>query len=177
MIFTETAIAGAFLIEVERREDERGFFARSFCENEFRAHGLEPRVAQCNISWNGAAGTLRGLHYQAAPHGETKIVRCTNGGIWDVILDLRPESATYRQWTGVDLTDENRRAIYIPHGVAHGFITRTDDAEVLYMMGEAYVEGAARGVVWNDPAFAIQWPVEPVVISERDRSYPRWTLS
>ena len=174
MIFTETAIAGAFVIDLERREDDRGFFARSFCEDEFRAHGLEPRVAQCNVSWNRVRGTLRGLHYQAAPHEETKIVRCTRGAIWDVVVDLRRDSNTYRQWTGVDLTDENRRALYIPHGLAHGFITRTDDAEVLYMMGSSYMEGAARGALWNDAAFAIEWPVEPVVISERDRSYPQW---
>ncbi len=177
VIFTETLIVGAFLIDLERREDERGFFARTFCENEFRANGLEPRIAQCNISWNRAAGTLRGLHYQAAPHEETKIVRCTSGGIWDVVVDLRPDSSTYGQWTGVELTSENRRALYIPRGLAHGFITRTDDAEVLYMMGETYVEGAARGIAWDDPAFAIQWPIAPAVISGRDRSYPPWPVS
>lgn len=177
MIFTETPIAGAFLIDLERHEDERGFFARTFCESEFRVHGLEPRIAQCNISWNRAAGTLRGLHYQTAPHEETKIVRSTSGSIWDVVVDLRPDSPTYRQWTGVDLTNENRRALYIPRGLAHGFITRSDDAEVLYMMGDIYVEAAARGIAWDDPAFAIQWPVAPVVISERDRSYPPWPVS
>jgi dTDP-4-dehydrorhamnose 3,5-epimerase len=176
MIFTETAIAGAFVIDVQRREDDRGFFARTFCENELRARGLDTRVAQCNISWNRARGTLRGLHYQEAPHEETKIVRCTRGAIWDVIVDLRRDSKTYRQWTGVDLTAGNRRALYIPHGLAHGFITRVDDAEVLYMMGETYVEGAARGLAWNDPAFAISWPIEPAVISERDRGYPQWLI-
>jgi dTDP-4-dehydrorhamnose 3,5-epimerase len=174
MIFTETPIAGAFTIDVERRDDERGFFARTFCEDELRERGLDSHVAQCNISWNRYKGTLRGLHYQAAPHEEIKIVRCTRGAIWDVILDLRSESKTHLQWTAVDLTVDNRRALYIPRGLAHGFITRTDDAEVLYMMGSPYVEGTARGVAWNDPAFGIQWPLEPVVISDRDRSYPRW---
>jgi dTDP-4-dehydrorhamnose 3,5-epimerase len=174
VIFTETPIPGAFVIDTERREDERGFFARTFCEDELRERGLESSVAQCNISWNRVKGTLRGLHYQAAPHEETKIVRCTRGAIWDVVVDLRSESKTYLQWTSVELTDDNRRSLYIPRGLAHGFITRTDDAEVLYMMGTSYAEGTARGVAWNDPAFAIQWPIEPVVISGRDQSYPRW---
>ena len=176
MIFNETPIAGAYVIDVERREDDRGFFARTFCEDEMRAHGLNPRVVQCNVSWNRKRGTLRGMHYQAAPHEETKIVRCPRGAIWDVIADLRPESKTYRQWTAVELTGDNARALYIPHGVAHGFITLTDDAEVHYLMGEAFVPDASRGIAWNDPAFGIEWPMEPVVISERDRGYPRWTL-
>jgi len=174
LIFTETPIAGVLVIDVERHDDDRGFFARTFCEDELRAGGLEPHVAQCSISWNRLRGTLRGLHYQAPPHAETKIVRCTRGAIWDVVVDLRSDSATCRQWTGVELTGENRRALYIPAGLAHGFLTRTDDSEVLYMMSTTYVAGAARGVAWDDPAFAIQWPFEPVVISERDRSHPRW---
>lgn len=175
MIFTETPIAGAFTIDVERHEDDRGFFARTFCEDELRALGLESRVAQCNVSWNRSRGTLRGLHYQAAPHQETKIVRCTRGAIWDVIVDLRAGSTTQVQWTAVELSAENRRSLYIAAGLAHGFITKTDDAEVLYMMGTAYVPGAARGVAWDDPAFGIRWPFEPVVISDRDRGYARWT--
>jgi len=175
MIFTAAAVAGAFLIDIDRKEDDRGFFARTFCENEFSALGMKGTIAQCNVSWNRVRGTLRGLHYQAAPHEETKIVRCTRGAIWDVMVDLRGDSATYSQWTGIELTADNRRASYLPRGVAHGFITLTDDAEVLYMMGTAYAEGAARGVPWDDPAFAIQWPIDPVVISDRDRSYPRWT--
>lgn len=174
MIFTETPIAGAFAIDVERREDERGFFARTFCEEELRGHGLNPKVVQCNLSWNRARGTLRGMHYQAAPHEETKIVSCTRGAAWDVIVDLRPQSQTYRRWTALELTADNRRSIYIPHGIAHGFITLTDDVEMHYMMGAAYVAEGARGVGWDDPAFAIAWPLEPAVISDRDRNYPRW---
>jgi dTDP-4-dehydrorhamnose 3,5-epimerase len=177
VIFTETAIGGAFLIDVERREDERGFFARTFCEDSVEKQGLEGHIAQSSVSWNRVRGTLRGLHYQVAPHEETKVVRCTRGAIWDVVADLRSDSKTYRQWLGIELTDENRRALYVPRGVAHGFITLTDDAEVLYMMGEKYTADAARGVAWDDPAFAIRWPIEPVVISERDRNYPRWSLS
>lgn len=174
MILTETPIAGAFILDIEPLEDERGFFARTFCEDELRARGLEAHVAQCNVSWNRVRGTLRGLHYQSAPHEETKIVRCTRGGIWDVIADLRTDSKTYRQWTAVELDHENRRALYVPRGVAHGFITTSDDTEVLYMMSSRYVETAARGVPWDDPAFSIQWPIAPVVISQRDRNYPRW---
>jgi dTDP-4-dehydrorhamnose 3,5-epimerase len=171
LIFTETSVAGAYLIDVERRDDERGFFARTYCEDELRARGLDANVPQCNISWNRQRGTLRGLHYQAAPHEETKIVRCTRGAIWDVVVDLRAESSTYLQWTAASLTDDNRRALYIPRGVAHGFITLTDDAEVLYMMGASFVAEAARGVRWDDPAIAIRWPIVPVVISEKDRGY------
>jgi dTDP-4-dehydrorhamnose 3,5-epimerase len=166
--FTETAVAGAFVIDVEPAEDERGLFARTFCEEELRAHGLEAHVAQCSISWNRARGTLRGLHYQAAPHEETKIVRCTRGAIWDVVADIRT-----RQWIAVELTAENRRALYIPRGAAHGFITLMDDSEVLYMMDAPYAPGAGRGIAWDDPAFSIAWPLQPAVISERDRNYPR----
>jgi dTDP-4-dehydrorhamnose 3,5-epimerase len=177
VIFTESLIRGACAIDVERREDDRGFFARTFSESEFRGQGLETGVFQCSVSWNRLRGTLRGLHYQEAPHEETKIVRCTRGAIWDVIVDLRRYSESYCHWERFELTDQNRRALYIPRGVAHGFITLTDDAEVLYMMSEAYVEEAARGVAWDDPAFAISWPTEPIVISERDREFPRWPLS
>lgn len=169
MIFTPAELDGAYVIEVEPKVDERGFFARAFCEEEMRAHGLEPHIAQCNISWNEKRGTMRGLHYQAAPHEETKIVRCTRGAIWDVIVDLRS-----KRWMGIELNEDNRRMLYIPRGFAHGFITLTDGAEVFYWMGDAYVPGSARGVAWNDPAFGIRWPVEPVVISEEDRNHPRW---
>ncbi|HEX2123212.1 MAG TPA: dTDP-4-dehydrorhamnose 3,5-epimerase [Thermoanaerobaculia bacterium] len=175
MIFTETELAGAFVIDVEPLADERGFFARTFCEDELRARGLDAHIAQCNLSWNRARGTLRGLHYQAAPNEETKIVRCTRGAIWDVIVDLRPDSATHNRWFAVTLTADNRKMLYVPRGFAHGFITLADDTEVFYEMGTAYVAGAARGVPWNDPAFAIEWPIAPAVISERDRSYERWT--
>lgn len=177
MIFTETSIPGAVIVDLEKHEDDRGFFARAYCEDEFRAHGLNGRIAQCNLSWNRVQGTLRGLHYQDAPFEETKVVRCTRGAIWDVVVDLRADSATYRRWAGVELSAENRRALYVPSGLAHGFITSEDDSEVLYMMGSPYVAEAARGVAWDDPAFAIQWPAKPVVMSERDRRYARWSLS
>jgi dTDP-4-dehydrorhamnose 3,5-epimerase len=167
--FTETPVAGAFVIDVEPLEDDRGFFARTFDEDELRTRGLESDVVQCSFSWNRVRGTLRGLHYQAAPHEETKIVRCTRGAIWDVIVDVQT-----RQWTAIELTTDNRRALYIPRGVAHGFVTLTDDTEVLYMMGARYVPDAARGIAWDDPAFAIEWPLQPAVISDRDRKYPRW---
>jgi dTDP-4-dehydrorhamnose 3,5-epimerase len=174
LILTETPLAGAFLMDIERHEDERGFFARTFCGDELRTRGLEPDVAQCSVSYNVARGTLRGLHYQDPPHEEVKIVRCTRGAIWDVIVDLRRHSTTYRRWTGIDLTADNRRALYIPRGLAHGFITLCDDAEVFYMMGNPYVAGAARGIRWDDPAFAIDWPIAPAVMSDRDRTYAAW---
>ncbi len=176
MILTETSIAGAFLLDVERHEDERGFFARTYCQDELRAHGLACDVVQCSISFNHVRGTLRGLHYQDAPHEETKIVRCTRGAIWDVVVDLRRDSGTYRRWTAVELTAGNRRALYIPPGLAHGFITLSDDSEVFYMMGTTYVAEAARGVRWDDPAFGITWPMAPVMMSDRDRSYAEWKL-
>jgi len=174
LILTETLLAGAFVLDVERLEDERGFFARTFCGDELRAQGLESNVAQCSVSFNRARGTLRGLHYQDAPHEEVKIVRCTRGAIWDVVVDLRRHSDTYRRWTAIELTADNRRAFYIPRGMAHGFITLSDDSEVFYMMGNPYVAGAARGIRWDDPAFAIDWPIAPAVMSDRDRTYAPW---
>ena len=174
MIFTPAELPGVFLIDVERREDERGFFARTWDGDELRAHGLDPAIVQCSISYNARRATLRGMHLQRAPHEETKLVRCTAGAIHDVLVDLRPSSPTYRQWIGVDLTAENRRTLYVPRGVAHGFVTLTDASEVLYMIGTGYVAEAAGGVRWNDLAFAIRWPVEPEVISERDRTWPDW---
>jgi dTDP-4-dehydrorhamnose 3,5-epimerase len=174
VIFTEMAVAGAFVIDAERREDERGFFARTFCQEEFRAHGLEPLIAQCSVSWNRRKGTLRGMHYQAAPHEETKVVRCTHGAIWDVVADLRPHSPTYLRWAAAELSATNHKQLYIPRGLAHGFVTLEDHTEVFYEMGTAYVADAARGVAWDDPILAIAWPVTPTVIGQRDRELPRW---
>ncbi len=176
MILTATPLAGAFILDIERLEDERGFFARTYCGDELRARGLESDVAQCSVSVNHTRGTLRGLHYQEEPHQEIKIVRCTRGAIWDVVVDLRRDSHTYRGWTAIDLTSDNHRALYSPRGLAHGFITLTDHAEVFYMIGTTYVPGAARGVRWDDPAFAIAWPIAPTVMSDRDRTYAPWEL-
>jgi dTDP-4-dehydrorhamnose 3,5-epimerase len=168
--FRETELPGVWVIELERLEDERGFFARSFCRREFERHGLSPDVEQCNISFNRHRGTLRGLHYQAPPHDEDKLVRCTMGAVWDVAVDLRPGSPTFRSWVGQTLSAASRTMLYIPKGLAHGFITLTDDAEVFYQMSEAYHPESAGGFPWNDPAFAIDWPEVPRVISDRDRS-------
>jgi len=172
MRFTETKVAGAFLIEPEPIADERGFFARTFCQDEFRAHGLNPCVAQANVSFNHRRGTLRGMHHQQAPHQEAKLVRCIQGAIWDGVVDLRPGSPSYRDWFGVELTAGNRVMLYVPEGCAHGFLTLTDATEVAYQMSAPYVAEAARGVRYDDPAFGIQWPGEVVVINERDRGYP-----
>lgn len=172
MKFIETKLKGACIIEPERLEDERGFFARSFCQNEFEAHGLNPRVVQCNISYNKREGTLRGMHYQVAPMAEAKLVRCTRGAIYDVIIDLRPESPTYCQWAPVELTADNRGMLYIPEGFAHGFQTLEDDTEVLYQMSEFYTPDCVRGVRWDDPAFGIEWPLNTKIISEKDKNYP-----
>jgi dTDP-4-dehydrorhamnose 3,5-epimerase len=168
MRFAETSLAGAFVIEPERREDERGYFARVFCEREFSAHGLETRFVQCSSSYNRTKGTLRGMHYQAPPHEEAKTVRCTRGAIYDVILDLRPGSSTYRNWFGIELSADNGRVLYVPKGFAHGFQTLIDDSEVFYQISQFYVPGAARSERWDDPAFAIRWPLTPSVMSPRD---------
>jgi dTDP-4-dehydrorhamnose 3,5-epimerase len=172
MRFTETKVAGAFLIEPEPIADERGFFARTWCREEFADHGLTGELAQANISFNHRQGTLRGLHYQAAPHAEAKLVRSTRGAIWDLALDLRRDSPTYLAWFGAELSDANRQMLYVPEGCAHGFLTLTDDAEVAYQMSAPYAPEAARGVRFDDPAFGIEWPGEVVVINQRDRSYP-----
>jgi len=172
LIFTETSLKGAYVIEPERREDDRGFFARTFCEKEFAEHGLETRVAQCNISFNRRKGTLRGMHYQAAPFEEAKLVRCTMGAIFDAIIDLRPASATFKKSFGVELTALNRRILYIPRDFAHGFQTLADDTEVFYQMAQIYSAEHARGVRWNDPAFGISWPPDERTINERDKNYP-----
>lgn len=174
MIFTETALAGAFLIEPERLEDDRGFFARSFCTEEFAAHGLDPRCAQCNISYNARRGTLRGMHYQRAPHEEAKVVRCTAGAIHDVIVDLRRESPTFGKHIAMTLTQEARNMLFVPAGFAHGFQTLTDGAEVFYQMSTHYVPGAGAGLRYDDPALAIRWPEPVTAISDRDLEYPRF---
>lgn len=172
MKLIETSLQGAFIVEIDRIEDERGFFARTFCAEEFAAHGLAPCVAQCNVSFNARRDTLRGLHFQALPHEEDKLVRCTRGALWDVMVDLRAGSSTYTKWFSAELSADNRRAVYIPKGFAHGFKTLTDDSEVLYQMSTPYVSGARRGVRWNDPALAVEWPGGTPILSERDASYP-----
>jgi dTDP-4-dehydrorhamnose 3,5-epimerase len=176
MKFTETKIFGAYLIEIEPMVDERGFFARSFCTNEFQQQGLESNFVQCSISFTSQLGTIRGMHYQIAPDTETKLVRCTRGAIYDVILDLRPESPTFRQWVAVELTADNHQMFYIPLGCAHGFQTLANDTEVFYQMAGIYIPDAARGVRWNDPAFGIEMPLTVSVIKERDRDYPDFNL-
>lgn len=177
MVFVETKLPGVYIIEVEKREDERGFFARTFCPQEFEAHGLNPRVAQCSISFNKKKGTLRGMHYQVAPFAETKLVRCTSGAIYDVAVDLRPDSLTHKQWVAVELTEDNRRAIYIPPGCAHGFQTLVDDTEVYYQISELYHPEASTGVRWDDPAFGVEWPIlQGPILSERDRSYADYSF-
>jgi dTDP-4-dehydrorhamnose 3,5-epimerase len=175
MKFTSVPLGGAHLVELEPVADERGFFARSWCAEEFRSYGLNPALAQCSLSFNKRKGTLRGMHYQAEPHAEVKLVRCTSGVIYDVILDLRPASPTYCKWFAIELTAANRRMLYIPAGIAHGFQTLADDTEVFYQMSVNYHPESARGVRWNDPLFAIEWPVRDLIISERDRSFPDHT--
>jgi dTDP-4-dehydrorhamnose 3,5-epimerase len=171
MHFTETKLKGAFILEPEFLKDERGFFARTWCRHEFEAHGLTTIFVQGNISFNHKRGTLRGMHYQVEPHAEAKLVRCTMGAIYDVILDLRPDSATFKQWLAVELTAENRRLLFIPPGLAHGFQTLEDNTEVLYQMSEDYHPECARGVRWDDKIFGIKWPIECKTISINDNAY------
>lgn len=171
MIYRETGLPGALVIDPERIEDERGFFARTWCREEFERRGLKNGIAQCSVSFNRRRGTVRGVHYQAAPHEEVKLVRCTRGAIFDVIVDLRAGSPTYRRWFGVELNDENRLLLYVPEGFAHGFQTLVDNAEVFYQITPEYAPQAARGVRWDDPALGIHWPLEATVISARDRAY------
>ena len=171
MIFLETGLSGAYVIEPERIEDERGFFARSWCQREFEAQGLASHLAQCNISFNKVKGTLRGMHYQDVPFAETKLVRCTKGSLYDVIVDIRPDSATFLQWRGVELTAENRTMLYVPQGFAHGFQTLVDETEVFYQMSEFYAPEYGRGFRWNDPLLDISWPAEVTAISTRDQAY------
>jgi dTDP-4-dehydrorhamnose 3,5-epimerase len=172
MTFLETKISGVFEIRPELARDERGFFGRSWCQKEFASHGLDSRLVQCNISGNFRKGTLRGMHYQSAPFAETKLVRCTRGSIFDVALDLRPGSPTYKQWVAFVLSAENHHMLCIPEGCAHGFLTLEDHCEVFYQMSEFYDPESARGVRWNDSAFGIEWPERAEVISARDASYP-----
>jgi dTDP-4-dehydrorhamnose 3,5-epimerase len=172
MTFEQTFIPGVWIVSLERRDDNRGFFARSFCEREFASHGLLTRFPQCNISFNRKRGTLRGMHFQREPMAEAKLVRCTKGAVYDVVVDLRKQSPTYLRWFGIELTDENRQALYIAAGCAHGFQTLADNAELFYQMSEFYDAAAGDGVRWNDPAFGIKWPLTDPLLSERDATYP-----
>ncbi len=180
MLFTETPLAGAYLIDLEMRGDARGFFARAFCEREFGERGLATRFVQINESMSAKRGTLRGMHYQLAPRAETKVVRCIHGGLYDVILDLRPGSPTFGRSFGAELTAANRRMLYVPKGFAHGFVTLADDTEAFYLVDEFYSPELERGIRWDDPRFGIRWPVAPAVISDKDRGHrtfdPAWHL-
>ena len=173
VIFTETELAGAWVIELDRREDARGFFARAWCEDEFSQHGWDTRVVQCNLSHNERRGTVRGMHYQVPPHAEVKVVRCTRGAVYDVIVDLRRESPTYGRWLGVDLSAENGRALYVPEGFAHGYQALEDGTETYYQVSGFYAPGAERGLRWNDPALGIEWPLpDEAFLSEKDGTWP-----
>lgn len=172
MFFTETKLKGAFVIELDRKADLRGFFARTFCAREFEAYRLNPRVVQCNLSYNKRQRTLRGMHWQAPPSTEVKLVRAARGAVYDVIVDLRPDSATYLQHVGVELTSDNGRMLYIPEGFAHGFQSLEDETEVVYQMSEFYAPEQARGARWNDPAFGIAWPLPDPIMNDRDRTWP-----
>lgn len=175
MIFTETQLSGVLIIDLELIQDERGFFARCWSEKEFADRGLNPQLVETNISFNRKEGTLRGMHFQIAPHAQPKLVRCTAGAIYDVIIDLRPESATFKAWIAVELSEANHRQLYIPEGFAHGFQTLADNTEVHYQMSVPYVSESARGVRWDDPAFGIDWPEAERTIIARDRTYPDFT--
>lgn len=172
MRFSETDVAGAYIIDIEPFSDDRGSFSRIFCRDEFQEHGLEPRIVQSNLSVNHHAGTLRGMHYQAAPMEETKLVRCIRGALFDVVVDLRPDSPTFRRWAGVELTAENRRAFFVPRGCAHGFQTLVDDTEAIYDVSAPYTPGLERGVHYADPAFGIPWPLPVASISDKDAAWP-----
>jgi dTDP-4-dehydrorhamnose 3,5-epimerase len=180
VIFAPTPIAGAFLVDLEKRGDERGFFARAFCEKEFGSHGIATRFVQANDSLSAKRGTLRGMHYQLAPHAETKVVRCIRGSLFDVVLGLRRGSPTFGQSFGAELSAENRRTMVVPKGCAHGFLTLADDTEAFYLVDEFYSPDRERGVRWDDPRFGIRWPIAPVVLSDKDRAHrdfdPAWHL-
>ena len=172
MKFIETKLPGAFVIEPEKKEDKRGFFTRTWCKNELGNHGLKAEIAQVNINFNKQRGTLRGMHYQAAPYGECKIIKCTRGAVFDVVIDLRKDSPTYLDWIGVELTGDNFRMLYVPENFSHGFITLEDQTEICYMVTQFYTPEAERGIRWDDPSFNIKWPLHPQVISDKDSSYP-----
>lgn len=172
MLFTKTGLEGAWLVAPTPAQDERGWFARTFCEREFGAQGLETRFVQHSTSQNVAKGTLRGMHFQTAPHAEVKLVRCLKGAIWDVIIDLNPDSPTYRQWRGFELTERNVNQLYIPKGFAHGFQTLEDDCVIGYLISDFYAPGASVGVRWDDPAFGIDWPLPVSVMSDKDKAWP-----
>jgi len=174
MKFTETILKGSFIITPDLMEDERGFFARAFCRNEFEEQGLNPNLVQSNISFNETKGTMRGMHYQAGPHAEVKLVRCTAGAIYDVIVDLRLESPTYRQWFSTELTEKNHRLLYVPEGFAHGYQTLTPQTEVFYQVSAFYHRASERGIRWDDPTFGIEWPLPVTVVSKKDASHPKW---
>jgi dTDP-4-dehydrorhamnose 3,5-epimerase len=171
MIFKETQLQGAYILGLDELKDDRGFFARAWCQKEFREHGLNSRIVQANLSYNKKKGTLRGMHYQNSPYEETKLIRCISGAIYDVIIDLRPESPTYKKWTGVELTAKNRKMLFVPEGFAHGFQTLEDHAEVFYQVSQFYTPGAESGVRYNDPEFAISWPLKVNLISEKDAGW------
>jgi dTDP-4-dehydrorhamnose 3,5-epimerase len=171
MIFKETKLNGVYAIEPERSEDERGFYSRSWSQNEFAERGLESKLVECGISFNKKKGTLRGMHYQASPQAQVKLVRCTMGAIYDVAVDLRPSSPTFKQWFGLELSADNRLMLYIPEGLAHGFQTLADGAEIFYQMSAPYAPESARGVRWNDPTFRIEWPEDERIILARDQQY------
>lgn len=175
MIFTETKLKGAFVLEIKKLEDDRGFFGRAWCANEMADHGLKFDLKQVNMSLSLKKGTVRGMHYQNDPYQETKLVRCTRGAIFDIIVDLRKDSPTYKQWFGVELTQDNYKMLYVPEDFAHGFITLEDNTEVCYLVTQFYTPGAEAGIRWNDPSFDIQWPIEPQVITEKDKSHPLYS--
>ena len=176
MKFVETPLGGAFVLDLERLGDDRGFFARSWCKKEFESHALNPNLAQCSVSFNKGRGTLRGMHYQVKPYEEAKLVRCTMGAILDVIIDLRLGSPTFKKWIATELSAENRRMLYIPEGFAHGFLTLENHSEVFYQISEFHHPECARGVRWNDPAFNIKWPDKKLMINDRDMNYPDFKL-
>ena len=173
MIFHQTCLNDVFVVDLEKREDERGFFARAWCKNEFKAHDIDSDIVQANISFNNKKGTLRGMHYQISPHEETKLIRCIRGGIYDLIVDLRPDSSTYKKSFGVELTQENRKMFVVPKGFAHGYLTLEENTEIFYQVSQFYAPGSERGIRWNDPALNLKWPeVGPLTLSEKDQNWP-----
>ena len=176
MIFSETKLKGAYVIELEKKEDERGFFARSWDKEEFEKHGLKSKILQCNVSFNKMKGTLRGMHYQRSPNKEAKLVRCTSGKIFDVIIDLRKNSETFKEWFSVELSQDNSKMIYVPESFAHGFQTLEDNSEVFYQISEEYMPKFSSGIKWNDKTFNIKWPLEPTFMSSKDKGYPNFNF-